>query len=71
MPSITIDGKEYDSDTLTDEAKKQLAALQVVDNEIRHLQVKLNIAHTARGVHAQLLKAALADPLDGDTIKLG
>lgn len=71
MPSIQIDGKDYDTDTLNEEAKKQLAALQIVDNEIRHLQVKLGIANTARSVHAQLLKAALADPMAGDTIKMG
>ena len=71
MPTIQIDGKEYDTDTLSDEAKKQLTSLQIVDNEIRHLQVQLGIANTARNVHVQLLKAALADPMSGDTIKLG
>lgn len=71
MPNINIDGQEYDTDTLSDEARRQLAALQMVDNEIRHLQVQLGIANTARNVHVQLLKAALADPMSGDTIKLG
>lgn len=70
MPKITIDGKEYDSNALTDEAKKQLSALQIVDSEIRHLNVQLGIANTARSVHAQLLKAALEDPTAGDTIRL-
>lgn len=70
MPKINIDGKEYDTDTLTDAAKQQLGALQIVDNEIRHLQVQLGIANTARNVHVQLLKAALVDPMAGDTIKL-
>lgn len=37
MPNIQIDGKDYDIDTLSDEAKKQISALQLVDNEIRHL----------------------------------
>lgn len=71
MPTIQIDGRDYDSESLSPEAKKQLSALQIVDNEIRHLHVQLGIASTARGVYAQLLKAAIADPLAGDTIKLG
>ena len=71
MPKINIDGKEYDTDSLPDAAKQQLAALQVVDNEIRHLQIQMGIAQTARNVHVQLLKVALADPMSGDTIKLG
>lgn len=71
MPNINIDGQDYDTDTLSDEAKKQISALQIVDNEIRHLQVQLSIANTARSVHMQLLKTALADPMAGDTIKLG
>lgn len=70
MPTIQIDGKDYDTDTLSDEAKKQLSALQIVDNEIRHLQIQLSIANTARGVHVQMLKAAISNPLDGDVIKL-
>lgn len=71
MPKIQIDGKEYDTDALNDETKKQLGALQVIDNEIRRLQVQLSIANTARSVHAQLLKGSLSDPMAGDTIKLG
>jgi hypothetical protein len=71
MPIIKIDNKDYDTDNLSEEAKKQLSALQVVDAEIRHLQVQMGIAQTARSVHVQLLKAALVDPFDGDTIKLG
>lgn len=71
MPSIKIDEKEYELETLSEAAKKQLSALQIVDNEIRHLQIQLSIANTARSVHLQMLKAAVEDPLSGDTIKLG
>ena len=71
MPIIKIDNQDYDTDKLSEDAKKQLSALQVVDNEIRHLQIQMSIAQTARNVHVQLLKAALADPMAGDTIKLG
>lgn len=59
MANITIDGKEYDFNTLSEEAKKQLASLRVVDAEIQRLQAQLGIAATARSVHAELLKKAL------------
>lgn len=71
MANIKIDGKDYDVEKLNEEAKKQLSALQIVDAEIRHLQIQLGIANTARNVHLQLLKTAAEDPLNGDTIKLG
>lgn len=71
MPIIKIDNQDYDTDKLSEQAKKQLSALQVVDNEIRHLQIQMSIAQTARNVHVQLLKTSLADPMAGDTIKLG
>lgn len=59
MATIKIDGKDYNTDTLSDDAKKQVAALQVIDSEIRRLKLQQGIANTARGVHVQLLKAAL------------
>lgn len=71
MPTIKIDGKDYDTDKLSADAKKQLSALQLVDGEIRHLQLQIGIAQTARNVHLQLLKAAVSGPMSGDTIKLG
>lgn len=71
MPIIKIDGNDYDTEKLSDDAKKQIMALQAVDAEIRNLQIRLGIAQTARGVYQQLLKVALQDPMAGDTIKLG
>jgi Family of unknown function (DUF6447) len=71
MTIIKIDGKDYDIDKLSDAAKKQISALQVVDNEMRRLQIQMSIAQTARNVHVQMLHATLSDPMAGDTIKLG
>lgn len=67
MPIITIDNKEYDTDHLSNEAKSQLANVQLTDQEIQRLQVQLAIAQTARNAYAKALSAAL--PMDGDTIK--
>lgn len=67
MPIITIDNKEYDTDHLSDEAKSQLANVQLTDQEIQRLQIRLAITQTARNAYAQALNAAL--PVAGDTIK--
>jgi hypothetical protein len=69
MPTIKIDEKEYDSDTLPDEAKKQLQMLQYVDSELARLQAQSAVLQTARGAYANALKAALPTPFDGDTMK--
>ena len=35
MASVTIDGKEYDPETISEEAKGQIASLQIVDCKSR------------------------------------
>jgi hypothetical protein len=75
MPIITIDGKGYDSDSLSAEALSQLTSLQLTDAEIQRLQVQLAIAQTARMAYANALKSALSDSLisnvsEGGSIKI-
>ena len=62
MNQITIDGVQYDLDTLNEIAKQQLVNLQVTDGEIARLQTQLAIAQTARAAYAQALKAELDKP---------
>jgi hypothetical protein len=59
MPTITIDNKQYDTDTLSDDAKKQLQAIQVTDQEIQRLNIQLAIAQTARNAYAKALSELL------------
>lgn len=68
MPIIKIDGKDYDTDQMSIEAKHQLTNVQVTDAEIQRLQVQLGIAQTARNAYAKAL--ALALPGDGEAVKL-
>ena len=58
---ITIDGKEYDSEQLTENAKNQLGSVQACDQKIRQLQTELVIAQTARVAYAMALKGELPD----------
>jgi hypothetical protein len=55
MPTLTIDNKQYDTDTLSDSAKAQLTSLQVTDQEIQRLNIQLAIAQTARNAYAKAL----------------
>lgn len=59
MTTITIDNNPYELESLPEEAKTQLMSLQVTDQEIRSLQIKLAIAQTARLAYANELKKHL------------
>ena len=73
MPTITItiDNKNYDLDSLSNEAKAQLASIQFVDAELARLQAKAAALQTARNAYAKALQAALPVLPESDTVKLG
>ena len=58
--TIDIDGKTYEIDKLSDEAKSQLGNIQVVDAEIQRLEQRKAIAQTARNAYARGLQEELA-----------
>jgi hypothetical protein len=60
MATIKIDGKDYDTDKLSAQARAQLTSLQVTDAEIQLLQIQLAIAQTARSAYAKALQDELA-----------
>lgn len=55
MPKITIDGKEYDTDQLSDEARNQIVSIQFVDRKIQELNLELAAFQTARNAYARAL----------------
>jgi len=59
MASITIDGKEYDTDNLSDKAKEQVVSLQFVQSEIKKSQAQLAVYQTAAAAYSQALKNEL------------
>ena len=61
MPTITIDGKDYDLDSLPQQAKDQLASLQFVEAELQRLQALTAIAQTARIGYLRALGEILKD----------
>lgn len=59
--NITIDGNEYDLDSLSEAAKSQLTNIQVTDQEIARLQQRLAIVQTARRAYARALQGELPE----------
>ena len=59
MATITIDGVEYDTDTLSEQAKATIGSLQFVDAQMQQLRNELAIADTARIAYARALKGEL------------
>ena len=59
MPTLTIDNIEYEIDTLSEEAKAQLASIQLVDGELARLQAKTATLQTARIAYARALSEQL------------
>ena len=70
MATITIDNKQYEVESLSDEAKAQLAAIQFVDSELARLQAKAAALQTARMAYSKALQAALPAIGGSDTLKL-
>ena len=68
MSTITINGKEYNLDSLSDEAKAQIVSLQFVDAELARLQAQAAALQTARIAYSNELQKHL-DAFSGDTIK--
>lgn len=60
MPTVTIDEKEYELDSLSEEAKAQLGMLQFVDTELLRATAQTAVLQTARLAYAKALNEALA-----------
>jgi hypothetical protein len=66
MSTIKIDNRDYDTDTLSTEAKAQLQSLQFCDAELARLQAQAAVLQTARMAYSKVLKAAL--PVTQDSV---
>lgn len=58
-PKVIIDGKDYLIADLSDDAKAQLASLNVADQKLATLLQDTALAQTARNAYANALAAAL------------
>ena len=58
MGHVTIDGRDFKLDKLSGPARQQALNINLVDQEIRHLQFQLAIYQTARNADATALQSA-------------
>lgn len=59
MPTITIDGKNYELDSFSTEARNQLASLQFVDAELQRVAALSAVLQTARMAYSKSLQDGL------------
>ncbi len=59
MPEIKINGKNYDLENLSENAKNQIASLQFVQNEIVRLNAKLAAFKTAEIAYSKAIEEAI------------
>lgn len=65
-PTITVDGVDYALDSLSDNAKAQLANIQFVDAQIQQLNNEWAVSDTARIGYTNALKNELAKSAKAD-----
>ncbi len=58
---ITIDGKQYILDDLSDTAKSQLLGIQAADQKINMLKQDLALVQTARNAYIKVLSENLPE----------
>ena len=61
MAKVTIDGKEYDYDSLSDKAKATLSSIQFVQSELKRLSAQASVLKTAESAYGNDLKQELED----------
>jgi len=59
--SITIDGKKYFLDDLSEQIKLELGSLRATDVEIARVEATLAMLKTARAAYARAAKEGLAE----------
>jgi hypothetical protein len=70
MAKVTIDGVDYDSETMTQDSRQKLEMLMMTEQKIRQMQAELAMMQTARQAYAGALKPSLVpSPELGETFK--
>ena len=69
MTIIKANNVDYDTDTLSKDAKALLISLQFCDQELQRLQAQTAALQTARQTYAKGLQAALPTQPVGETLK--
>lgn len=59
VATVTIDGKEYEFESLSDDAKQQINNIRVADQKLLQLQQETALIQTARAAYSSALAKSL------------
>ena len=59
MATVTIDGKEYDLDNVSQKAKENIASLQFAQAEINKLNSQIAVYRTAASAYSSVIKSEI------------
>ena len=59
MAKVTIDGNDYDFDSLSQKAKENIASLQFVQEELKKLNAQIAVYQTASNAYTSVIKEEL------------
>lgn len=62
MGTLRINDEDYDIESLSDEAKAQIASIQFVENEIKRLEMSIAALKTARNGYTAALTQLVSEP---------
>jgi hypothetical protein len=61
MATVTIDGREYDTDKMSEDARRQLGNVATCDRRLEELRNESAMIQTARNTYAKSLGELLTD----------
>jgi hypothetical protein len=61
MAKVTIDGKEHDTETMNEDARRQLGNVATCDRKLEELKNETAMIQTARNTYAKSLGEMLAE----------
>lgn len=61
MAKVTIDGTEYETDDMSEDARRQLGNVATADRKLEELKNETAMVQTARNAYAQNLAKLLAE----------
>lgn len=61
MAKVTIDGKEYETDDMSDDARRQLTNVATCDRKLEELRNESAMIQTARNSYARSLAELLGE----------
>ena len=64
--TLTVDGKEYDPETISENARNIIRNIQFADAELARLRLSNAAMQTARQAYVAALKRELESPGDGE-----